>query len=290
MNRKRVVVTLVVAVLALLVPLGAIALAPRQQGEGVPGQMTYQGYLTNAQGTPIAGDVDLQFGIYPQESGGDVEWSETHDSVELADGYFSVNLGETTPLTSTVFADPDRWLQVSVNGEAMGRQKIAAAPYAFQAERKPMVGCRVVATQTQSIASTTLTALDFQLAIEDMADCWSPEHPSQLFAPTDGYYMAGGEMTFGNAAITTDSRVSIMIYHKPSQESSGIYIQSNDVHAIANTVVAPSVTTGMFYMNAGDYIEIHAWHESTSSSIDTYIPPDPLKWQHCNNGWLLRID
>ena len=139
MNRKRVVVTLVVAVLALLVPLGAIALAPRQQGgEGVPGQMTYQGYLTNAQGTPIAGNVDLQFEI--QDEGGASEWSETHNGVELADGYFSVDLGGTNPLTSTVFADPDRWLQVSVGGEAMDRQKIAAVPYAFQAASVPWSG------------------------------------------------------------------------------------------------------------------------------------------------------
>jgi len=35
MKHKTIIVTLVVAVLALLVPLGAIALAPRQQGEGV---------------------------------------------------------------------------------------------------------------------------------------------------------------------------------------------------------------------------------------------------------------
>ncbi|HNT78285.1 MAG TPA: hypothetical protein PKH77_25010, partial [Anaerolineae bacterium] len=140
MNRKTLLLVSLI-VLALLVPLGAMALTLRQQADvNVPGQMTYQGYLTNAQGTPVAGEADLEFGIYTQESGGTPRWAETHNNVTVKDGYFSVNLGNTTPLTSGVFEDPERWLQVSVAGAPLSRQPIAAAPYAFQAAAVPWSG------------------------------------------------------------------------------------------------------------------------------------------------------
>jgi len=341
MNRKTLLLVSLI-VLALLVPLGAMALTLRQQADtNVPGQMTYQGYLTNAQGTPVAGEADLEFGIYDQESGGALKWTETHTNVTVTDGYFSANLGNTTPLTSGVFEDPERWLQVSVDGAPLSRQPIAAAPYAFQAaavpwtgiddipagfadgvdndtlytnaqavaaveaagtlditathaipaERRPMIGCRVIATQTQNIARNNLIPLEYQVEIVDTANCWAPENdnPSRLIAPASGYYMAGGAVAFNANEIITNSRVTILIRHKVPGAPDGIFIQGNETQVFANKALNLSVSTGMFYMSKGDYIEVILYQDSPNP-IDTYMPDDPFAWQHANNGWLLRID
>jgi len=118
-----------------------MTLTLRQQADtNVPGQMTYQGYLTNAQGTPVAGAANLEFGIYTQGNGGMPVWTETYTDVNVANGYFSVNLGSNTPLTGGVFSEPERWLQINVDNTPLSRQPIAAVPYAFQAAIAPWDG------------------------------------------------------------------------------------------------------------------------------------------------------
>jgi microcystin-dependent protein len=138
------VVAAVIVILALLPPTSAAA-APRQAGmsatgatSAVAGLLTYQGYLTDSGGDPINGNADFQFGIYAAETGGSPVWEELHNNVVVTDGYFSVLLGTTTPLTTTAFVGGERWLQVSVNTGGgytdLDRQRIASVPYALNAD------------------------------------------------------------------------------------------------------------------------------------------------------------
>lgn len=103
---------------------------------GAPGTMTHQGFLVD-NGTPVSGTAALKFGIYSASSGGSPLWEETHSSVAVADGYYTVMLGSQTALTPGLFDSTTRYLQVSVNlGSGyvdLPRQALSSVPYAFQA-------------------------------------------------------------------------------------------------------------------------------------------------------------
>jgi hypothetical protein len=98
--------------------------------------MTHQGYLVES-GEPISGTMNLEFGLYSASSGGSPLWEETHNSVQVSGGYYTVILGNSTPFEATLFSDTSRYLQVSVDTGGgfvdLPRQAITSVPFAFQA-------------------------------------------------------------------------------------------------------------------------------------------------------------
>lgn len=83
--------------------------------------LNYQGRLTDAAGQPRNGSFTMGFTIL----GGTSSWSETQ-TVNVANGFFSVLLGSQTPFPADLFTSgttdsfgPVRMLQVSVNGEVL---------------------------------------------------------------------------------------------------------------------------------------------------------------------------
>lgn len=98
----------------------------------VPATVSYQGRLTDNVGTPLTGTYSLSFAILTSAIGGTQLWAESHGSVAVTQGDFSVVLGSVTPLPASVFAGPDRWLSIVVNGTQTitPRTKFASTPYA----------------------------------------------------------------------------------------------------------------------------------------------------------------
>ena len=70
----------------------------------VPQVVTHQGRLFDGQGAPVVATQTIKFAIYDLEVGGTELWSETID-VDFDEGYFSVRLGEMTPLD--IYDDSD---------------------------------------------------------------------------------------------------------------------------------------------------------------------------------------
>ena len=134
--KRKTLATIVLALTLLLSTVAITTAAPCRQGE-TPFLVTYQGYLTDADGNPVDGSADFRFGIYDAEAGGTALWEETHEDVSLNGGYFTIILGTTTPLTTDIFTGGERWLQVSVDTGGgytdMPRQRVTAAPYALYA-------------------------------------------------------------------------------------------------------------------------------------------------------------
>lgn len=117
--------------------LAAMTLLPVTAFAQVPEQMTYQGVLGNAAGDPVTMNVSMVVRIYADATGGTPVWQETHDSVAVADGVFSLPLGSITPLSADVFVDgAGRWLtlQVESDAEMSPRQAVHSVPYAFRAD------------------------------------------------------------------------------------------------------------------------------------------------------------
>ncbi len=131
-------------VMAWLVALPKARSAP-------PELMTYQGFLVDADGNPLAtnnpANYPVIFRIYSAATGGTRLWSE-QQIVTVDKGNFSVLLGEGTPVSaelrpslSTVFSganNADRYLSLSVTigattSEMLPRLRLLPAPYAFTA-------------------------------------------------------------------------------------------------------------------------------------------------------------
>ncbi len=118
----------------------AIVLFATFYSSAAPKKMNYQGMLTDDQGQPMNGTVSMIFSIYDAETDGDLHWSEIHPSVLVANGLFSVVLGQgdpPVPVEDSLFWGHyirERWLEISVNSEIITpRTELTSSPYALDA-------------------------------------------------------------------------------------------------------------------------------------------------------------
>lgn len=104
-------------------------------GAEVPGSITYQGKLTGSSGTALNGNYSITFTIYDAETGGSVQWTETQ-SVLVTDGIFTVELGSSSLIDSSIFSTSTLWLGVQVESDAemTPRQKLMSVPFAMMAD------------------------------------------------------------------------------------------------------------------------------------------------------------
>lgn len=119
------VLSSVAAAIAVVIGLtaGVRAQAPRL----VP----VQGLLTDGQGNPVDGPVEVRFAIYPAQSGGNPLWEETQ-SVEVEQGIFAAYLGTGNPVDLALFRDhSDLWLGIRVASDSeMNRIHLGTTPFA----------------------------------------------------------------------------------------------------------------------------------------------------------------
>lgn len=102
-----------------------------------PPQITYQGRLTDAGGSPVAdGAHTVSFSIYDAPVAGIAYWASGPVSVTTSAGLFKINLGGAPmfPLTANIFTtNADRWLGITVglDPELTPRTYMTAVPYAL---------------------------------------------------------------------------------------------------------------------------------------------------------------
>lgn len=112
--------------------VGTVSAGPALAG---PQTLTTSGRLLDADGAAISGLRTLRFDLV--DGSGSV-WHEEH-AVVVEGGYYAVVLGTSTPLGPALLAD-DLSLTVSVGGEALSSQPLAAAPYALAVDGLVRVG------------------------------------------------------------------------------------------------------------------------------------------------------
>ncbi len=115
------------ALFSLLCAGSALAQAP----EVLP----YQGYLTDANGDAVDGNVAMTFRMYETSDAGQASWTETWDNVPVADGMFVVYLGQYVPIVDGVMNTATRYLGIEIgnDGEAQPRQRVGAVAYSIYA-------------------------------------------------------------------------------------------------------------------------------------------------------------
>ncbi|WP_425390602.1 tail fiber domain-containing protein [Ekhidna sp.] len=106
--------------LRLLFLLCFVTIGVFAQNTGDGGKMTFQGSLFQ-NGEPVNGTVELTFSI-PLPNG---EWTETISGVSVANGLYSVVLGNTNPIPNDLFMDAaQRSVTVTVDGTSLGQVNI----------------------------------------------------------------------------------------------------------------------------------------------------------------------
>lgn len=110
-----------------------IALSSTVAAAEVPTTLTHQGRLTNMQGEPEEGPVDLTFMIYDEVTGGEVVWEQEKTGIALNNGFYTVELGgEDNPLDAEFWRRGPTYITISVDGgaELVPRIPINSVPYA----------------------------------------------------------------------------------------------------------------------------------------------------------------
>ena len=118
---------------SLLLAMVAISIsvfpATEVRSQGAPDSLSFQGLVTDPGGIPIdTPSVAVVFKLYRN---GSPIWEETHPSVEIVDGVFSVLLGGTTRLDTLAFDAPfELGITVGVDPEISPRTPLTSAAYA----------------------------------------------------------------------------------------------------------------------------------------------------------------
>ncbi len=101
----------------------------------VPHLINYQGYMSDSTGTPLDTTTSLTFIIYNDTLKTTELWRETHNSVIITKGAFSVLLGSVNPLPQSVFDGSVRGmaLQVEAGPESTPSLAIVSVAYAYRA-------------------------------------------------------------------------------------------------------------------------------------------------------------
>ena len=120
---------------------------------GVPQKISYQGYITHADGSLVSdGSYDVKFRLFQANEGGDALWEESQ-SLTIGSGLISATLGNSIALN---FSESMHFLEIEINGEVLTpRQELTTVFFAFHAESAVNAATANLATK----ATTADTAL-----------------------------------------------------------------------------------------------------------------------------------
>ncbi|MEO1576924.1 MAG: hypothetical protein AAFU65_18405, partial [Pseudomonadota bacterium] len=119
--------------LLLITAFALVAIAP-SGGAALPEGISYQGYLTNADGSPVNGSVNITFAVYNVDLGGVPLWNQT-ETMSVENGLFSTTLGNPlNPFPDGLF-DMPVYVGLFVAGEELlPRRAVQANAFAYKAE------------------------------------------------------------------------------------------------------------------------------------------------------------
>ncbi len=135
---KRVILGLIVVLCVGLLVFADFFEPESAWASSPPVEITLEGRLTDSQGLPFDGDVDVVVSIYDALLGGDLKYSEEHQDVVISNGYYSIPVGagaSSDSLEDVLRENGELWMTMNINsdGDMEPRIAIRATPYAINA-------------------------------------------------------------------------------------------------------------------------------------------------------------
>ncbi|CAA6815049.1 MAG: Endosialidase chaperone [uncultured Sulfurovum sp.] len=114
--------------MSLIVFISTIFLSTNSYAVSIPQQISYQGKLLDA-GIAVNGTKSITFSL-------NSTWTETHPSVTIANGLYSVQLGSINPIPISIFANSSTVnLEISIDGENLTPAlDVLSVAYSFVSE------------------------------------------------------------------------------------------------------------------------------------------------------------
>ncbi|HVX24459.1 MAG TPA: tail fiber domain-containing protein [Candidatus Saccharimonadales bacterium] len=204
-----------------------------------PGTISFQGKITNANGTNVAdGTYGFVFKLYSVSSGGTAVWTES-DSLSVSAGVFQVNLGASSSLSGINFSTASSlYLGITFNGDPAGemspRVQLQSVPYAFNADNASNLG-GVAASSYAQLGGTQQT----------------------------GSINVTGSGTFGNTLKVTTGSVTIGSF------GTGVVHSSSAGLLSSSAVVLGTDTSGSYVANLGTLTGLSTSGNSGAGSTPT---------------------
>jgi hypothetical protein len=160
--------SIIVMTLALGLAGGyAVAQSLDDTNDNVPQTIPYEGFLEQGS-TPVEapGGIAVDFALYDGPTAPTPLHTESHPSVVVSSGRFSVLLGEGG-LPDSVFDAGDLWLEIDLGSGALSpRQRVQAVPFA----RKAGVATHAVSATSADAAVEEGKVGDVRYSLLDLAD------------------------------------------------------------------------------------------------------------------------
>ncbi|MDH3628633.1 MAG: collagen-like protein, partial [Acidobacteriota bacterium] len=119
MMMRRILAMIVIALLVFASPLGA----------AVPDVFKLQGFLTDAAGAPIDGQVSMTIDLYDAQTGGLLIASVGPLMVDVSEGVYEVSTG----FTAMHFQGSVRFLEITVDSETLApRTQVGSTAFTFE--------------------------------------------------------------------------------------------------------------------------------------------------------------
>ena len=150
------------ALLAAMMATGALAapVAPR---------INVQGTLLTSSGDPVGGTVNLTFKLFPSSAPGATQlWTTTKTGVSIPDGVFDLLLEGLPP--SVAVDNEELWLETSVDGNALPRQRLEPVITALQAQHANVADTATSASTVSCAGCLSASHVDFKWARGVAAD------------------------------------------------------------------------------------------------------------------------
>jgi hypothetical protein len=123
----------------------------------VPGNLSYQGYLTDAvDSSAVTDTLEMTFRLFDSETKGAELWSETHPAVVVSRGLFQALLGSQTSFPAGLFDGTPLWLETEIAAEVLvPRKMLASTAYSYRSN------------SAEKLLDYTLTDLDIRWVEEE---------------------------------------------------------------------------------------------------------------------------
>ncbi|RUA15368.1 MAG: hypothetical protein DSY55_06495 [Clostridia bacterium] len=164
MNTKRLSIVaialvgfLLIAGMATAVPGFSLAASPTPAAitsttNAVPSEISYQGRLTDASGSPLNGTYAMRFIIYNDPVAGSALSDTGNINVTVDNGLFEVGIG----VNQAIVNGQPLWLNIIIGGESLSpRQEILPAPYALSLRPGAQINGDAIAASDAALSSYT---------------------------------------------------------------------------------------------------------------------------------------